>query len=218
MILTFTQPVMYQAVKSHSTTVTLYEQHLLREGIPSEEIEAVKKKSRDKFEEAFSRFNNEGVEIHTETLQGTWSGFTRIDPAEPDTTVSAPEIQAVADIITRAPNGFQVHPKVLKLLEGRRAMSQGKARMDWGMGEALAYATLLRQGTSIRISGQDVKRGTFSHRHAVLFDFQNGEEFSVRWHRQHRKALILKCSTAFSPKRPCWVLSLDTPLPIRTRL
>lgn len=174
---TFTQPVMYQAVKSHPTTVTLYEQHLLREGIPSDEIEAIKKKSRDKFEEAFNRFNNEGVEIHTETLQGTWSGFTRIDPAEPDTAVSAPEIQAAADIITRAPNGFQVHPKVQKLLEGRRAMAQGKARLDWGMGEALAYATLLRQGTSIRISGQDVKRGTFSHRHAVLFDFQNGEEF-----------------------------------------
>ncbi|HNE25280.1 MAG TPA: 2-oxoglutarate dehydrogenase E1 component, partial [Leptospiraceae bacterium] len=175
---TFTQPVMYDAVKNHPTTVTLYEQRLLQEGIPAEEVEAIKKKSRDHFEEAYQRFQGGGVEVQFETLKGKWTGFTRINPSEPVTAVAEDELRAVADILTRAPGGFSVHPKIQKLLEGRRAMLAPGGKIDWGMGEALAYGTLLRQGYPIRISGQDVKRGTFSHRHAVLFDVKTDEEYA----------------------------------------
>ncbi|MBL8021118.1 MAG: 2-oxoglutarate dehydrogenase E1 component [Leptospirales bacterium] len=173
----FTQPVMYHAVKAHPTTVTLQEQFLLREGFSQEELDTIKTNSRDHFENAYKRSQTEGFGIQIQTLKGNWSGFTRIDASDPVTAVPLDELRAVADMVTRAPTGFSVHPKIQKLLEQRKAMAQPGGRVDWGMGETLAYGTLLRQGTSVRISGQDVKRGTFSHRHAVLFDFQNDDEY-----------------------------------------
>ena len=74
------------------------------------------------------------------------------------------------------PAGFKLHPRVEKVIADRRAMGEGKLPLDWGMGETLAYATLLDDGYGVRLSGQDVGRGTFSHRHAVLHD-QNREKW-----------------------------------------
>ena len=81
---------------------------------------------------------------------------------------------AVAEI----PDGFKLHPRVEKVMADRRAMGEGKLPLDWGMGEKLAYATLLDDGYGVRLSGQDTGRGTFFHRHAVLHD-QNREKWDA---------------------------------------
>jgi 2-oxoglutarate dehydrogenase E1 component len=91
----------------------------------------------------------------------------------------SPELLAqVGKALTTLPPSFNVHPKLAKLLAGRAEMAAGKRPVDWGMGEALALGTLAWEGVRVRLSGQDVRRGTFSHRHAVLFDQQTGQPYS----------------------------------------
>jgi 2-oxoglutarate dehydrogenase E1 component len=96
---------------------------------------------------------------------------------EVDTAVSADELAAVSGTLTSYPNGFHIHPKVKKLLEQRAEMGEGKRPVDFGMAEALAFGTLLRQGTPVRLSGQDSRRGTFNQRHAALIDIENEEVY-----------------------------------------
>ena len=94
-----------------------------------------------------------------------------------DTTVPAAELLRLSQRLTTLPEGFTLHSRVKKIVDDRRAMGEGKLPVDWGMGENLAYATLLASGYGIRISGEDVGRGTFFHRHAAMHD-QNRD----RWH------------------------------------
>jgi 2-oxoglutarate dehydrogenase E1 component len=91
---------------------------------------------------------------------------------EVDTAVSAEELSTLGELMVRVPSGFTVHPKVKKLLDQRVQMAQGRQPIDFGTAELLAYGALLRQGTPVRLSGQDSRRGTFNQRHATLFDYQ----------------------------------------------
>jgi 2-oxoglutarate dehydrogenase E1 component len=92
--------------------------------------------------------------------------------------------------LTSTPKGFNVHPKVQKLLEGRAEMAEGKRPVDWGMGEALAFGSVLWEGVRVRLSGQDVRRGTFSHRHAVLFDQQTNAPYAPLAHLRDGQGAI----------------------------
>src|SRR5690606_36363047 len=87
-----------------------------------------------------------------------------------DTAVPVSELKRLAQRITAVPEGFQVHPLVEKVLKDRAAMGRGELNLDWGMGEHLAYASLVASGYSVRLTGQDAGRGTFTHLHAVLHD------------------------------------------------
>jgi 2-oxoglutarate dehydrogenase E1 component len=93
-----------------------------------------------------------------------------------DTGVDAERLEAIAAGITTPPDGFTVHPKVKKGLAERREMAAGKRAMDWGMAEALAFGSLLQEGVPVRLAGEDSRRGTFNHRHAVLVDYETGDE------------------------------------------
>src|SRR5690606_5592895 len=93
-----------------------------------------------------------------------------------DTYVSIDTLKMLGEKLTQVPANFKLHPRVERIIADRKAMAQGKMPLDWGMAESLAYASLLHEGYSVRISGQDSGRGTFFHRHAVLHD-QNRE----RW-------------------------------------
>jgi 2-oxoglutarate dehydrogenase E1 component len=177
----FTQPVMYKKIKSLPTTFKIYEQKLLDEGFEKEKLETIKKSARAKLEDAFQRVEKKAVQIEREALSGNWTGFEKADfvnPAPPSTNVNRETIEKIATQLTEVPDGFKANKKIARLLEQRRAMVFDKdGQLDWGMAENLAYGTLLAEKTSIRLSGQDSKRGTFSHRHAAIFDSETGEEF-----------------------------------------
>jgi 2-oxoglutarate dehydrogenase E1 component len=107
--------------------------------------------------------------------------------AEVDTAVAQQDLTAIGEKIASYPDGFHIHPKVKKLLEQRSEMARGKRALDFGMAEALAFGSLLKQGTPVRLTGQDSVRGTFSQRHAALIDIENETEFFPLQHvAQHQ--------------------------------
>jgi 2-oxoglutarate dehydrogenase E1 component len=114
-------------------------------------------------------------------MGGVWSSYRGgPDGATPEvpTAVPAEKLRALSAKLLELPHGFQPHPKLVPILEARHHALMSGAPFDWATGEMLAYATLLSEKTPVRISGQDVKRGTFSHRHAVLWDMKTGEEYA----------------------------------------
>src|SRR5262249_37420016 len=114
------------------------------------------------------------------SMGGVWArykGGTSADAPDAPTTVSLELIAKVAAAMTTVPPAFTPHPKIKKLLEQSAEMARGEIPIDWGMGESLAFGTLLAEGTRVRLSGQDSERGTFSHRHAVLHDYKTAERY-----------------------------------------
>lgn len=179
---TFTQPGMYEIIKKHPGTFAVFDRSLPESELPSAEREAIRNGYNQTLEEAFQRFQSQNIQVDIETLQGKWQGLRKIDPeSNPETGVSETVLKKVTEIITFVPDGFNLNKKLQRLFEDRRKMifePQASKGVDWGMGELLAYGTLLAEGFSVRISGQDCKRGTFSHRHATVFDTETGEEFT----------------------------------------
>ena len=110
------------------------------------------------------------------TLPAYWSNYSG-GPYKPeyevDTGLSAARIEEISNSLTTYPRQFHIHPKIKKLLEQRREMGRGERLFDYGMAEALAFGSLLLQGTPVRLSGQDSQRGTFNQRHSVLVDIEN---------------------------------------------
>jgi 2-oxoglutarate dehydrogenase E1 component len=174
-----TQPLMYRNISKHPGTRKLYADRLVAEGVVSasepEAMIAVYRAAMDK-----------GLHTNTSILSNykpphliDWSEYKGghwTDAVE--TKVPAERLQKLGAQAVQAPEGFKVHARVQKVLSDRQAMLTGKQPVDWGMGEILAYASLLDDGYAVRISGEDVGRGTFSHRHAVLHD-QNRESWDA---------------------------------------
>jgi 2-oxoglutarate dehydrogenase E1 component len=124
---------------------------------------------------------SEDIKVYVQTLTDQWKGLKKIDfDNEPNTSVDLTTLQKIAEKITQVPKGFHLNSKLVRLFQDRYNMifKPEEKKIDWGMGELLAYGSLLLEGTPVRISGQDCKRGTFSHRHAVVFDSETGEEYS----------------------------------------
>ncbi len=113
-------------------------------------------------------------------LPGYWSNYSG-GPYKPeyevDTGLSAAAIEEISNSLTTYPRQFHIHPKIKKLLEQRREMGRGERLFDYGMAEALAFGSLLLQGTPVRLSGQDSQRGTFNQRHSVLVDIENEQHY-----------------------------------------
>ncbi|GFO54566.1 2-oxoglutarate dehydrogenase subunit E1 [Geomonas sp. Red276] len=170
----FTQPLMYQQIKLRPQLHELYQNELIAEGYDAESLKGIEAEVVEELRLASER---ESVPRESAFL-ARWSGMK---PAIPrgavHTAVGEEVIQALAEKISVTPQGFNPHPKVAALLQKRREAVQKGGPLDWGTAETLAYATLLNQGVSVRISGQDVRRGTFSHRHAALFDQVTGSPF-----------------------------------------
>jgi 2-oxoglutarate decarboxylase len=172
-----TQPKMYKLIKEHRSVRKLYTETLLRKGdISPEEAEEWLDKFQAKLQEAFDRTKEETQPpSHSEALytDEEITGFQR-EPS-PDTSVPAESLQQVGEALTGVPEGFTIHPKLKPILARRRAMFEGKEPVDWAFGEMLAFGSLLTEGNRVRLSGQDSGRGTFSQRHAILFDYLTGE-------------------------------------------
>jgi 2-oxoglutarate dehydrogenase E1 component len=172
-----TQPMMYKRIAKHPGTRKLYADRLVNEGhLTAGDADGLIKAYRDALDK--------GEHVEQTTLTDfkrsfaiDFSAYKGTHWAHPtDTTLSAAEVGRLAEKITRVPEGFKPHPTVEKVLAARREMGAGRAPIDWGTSEMLAYGSLLEKGYGVRISGEDSGRGTFSHRHAVVHD-QNRE----RW-------------------------------------
>ncbi|HYC48144.1 MAG TPA: 2-oxoglutarate dehydrogenase E1 component [Burkholderiales bacterium] len=172
-----TQPLMYKRIAKLPTTRRLYAERLQREGVigehESEEMIATFRKALD----GGYHTNKTILQNFKPPFEIDWSKYKGSKWNEQDDTrLPLETIKMLGERITRVPDNFKLHPRVQKIMDDRRAMARGEMPLDWGMAEHLAYASLLNEGYSIRLSGQDSGRGTFFHRHAVLHD-QNRE----RW-------------------------------------
>ncbi len=178
----FTQPLMYKAISSHETIVNVYSKRLIAEGvITAEEFESMKAAYRKSLDEDFSA--SEGYKANkADWLDGRWSGMKSAkDLDDPRKGLTGVDIKILKDLglkITKAPKTFSVHKTMQRVLDARHKMIEEGVGLDWSMGENLAFATLLNDGFRIRLSGQDVQRGTFSQRHAVLVDQQTGKFYT----------------------------------------
>jgi 2-oxoglutarate dehydrogenase E1 component len=164
---TITQPLMYKAIASHPP---LWKVFAAASGLDAGDLPA---RVRAEFGQAQEDAKRIGHRVALAYLPGYWARFhggCHNASFEVDTGVAREELRAIAEGLASRPAGFAIHPKVGKLLEQRAEMVSGARRLDYGMAEALAFGSLLRQGVPVRLSGQDSERGTFNQRHAVLVD------------------------------------------------
>lgn len=173
-----TQPLMYAMIRKHKTTRTLYAEQMVNEGVLSkEEVDTMANEYRD----ALDRGENVARGLVSEpdsSLFVNWSPYLGHDWLTPaDTGYDLKELQTLAEKISHVPDGIVVQKQVAKIYDDRRKMAGGALPMNWGMAETMAYATMLKEGYRIRMTGQDVGRGTFSHRHAVVHGQKTGERY-----------------------------------------
>lgn len=166
-----TQPLMYRAIGKHPGTRALYAQKLAGAGVvSSQESEALVDEVKTRLKQGQSPLQ---LNILTERYRyrADWTRFAGGQlTTSVDTRVPTAELTRLGMCITQVPDNFELHPIVAKVIADRRKMAAGEQKIDWGMAEHLAYATLLSAGYAVRITGEDSGRGTFSHRHAVLHD------------------------------------------------
>jgi 2-oxoglutarate dehydrogenase E1 component len=166
-----TQPLMYKSIRSHPGTRALYARRLAAEGvIKPEEAEGMIATYRNAMDRGLHT-NTTIISNYKPPFAVDWTPYLGKHWSDAaDTAVPMKTLKALARKLTDVPANFKLHPRVEKVIADRRAMGEGELALDWGMGETLAYASLLDQGFGVRLSGQDSARGTFSHRHAVLHD------------------------------------------------
>jgi 2-oxoglutarate dehydrogenase E1 component len=174
---TFTQPVMYKEIREHPTITTLYANRLEKEGvITADEARAIRGELKSTLEDALAYARDFMPRQQVFALGGVWQGFSWAgEDWSAETKVSTDRLRALSDSLRRLPASFTPHKRVQKLLEERHGMVTKGEGIDWGCAETLAYASVLAEGTPVRLTGQDVGRGTFSHRHAILHDAETGE-------------------------------------------
>jgi 2-oxoglutarate dehydrogenase E1 component len=174
-----TQPLMYKKIAAHPGTRKLYGEKLVAQNVlPADGPDKMVKELRAAFDAGkhtvdpvLTNFKSKYAVDWAPFLGKKWT-----DSA--DTALPLAEIKRLAERITTVPSNFKVHPLVEKVLADRAAMGRGEINVDWGMGEHLAYASLVASGYAVRLSGEDCGRGTFTHRHAVLHD-QNREKWDT---------------------------------------
>jgi 2-oxoglutarate dehydrogenase E1 component len=171
----FTQPQMYKKIRSHQTTLEIYANKLVEEGVISRseaesQIASWREKLDGEFEAAQSYKPNKA-----DWLDGRWAGLKPANDGADDarrgtTGVALDKLRFIGDRLSYVPEGFNIHKTIQRFMESRKKMIETGSDIDWAMGEALAFGTLVDEGHPVRLSGQDSERGTFSQRHSVLID------------------------------------------------
>ncbi|MFI5334058.1 MAG: 2-oxoglutarate dehydrogenase E1 component [Chlamydiales bacterium] len=184
---TFTQPLAYRQIHSKQSVRTLYRTQLIRAGVINETTAAaLETEFKEGLQTALESITSVAPTNGEEKPSAKGDLFAKIE-----TSVCVERLQLLARTFCHVQEGFHIHPKIQKLLGERLAMmSSDKASIDWGMGEHLAYATLLTEGVHVRIAGQDVRRGTFSHRHGVWVDQKSAEHYFPLSHLDPKQALF----------------------------
>ena len=169
----FTQPKLYKAIAKHENPRDIYAAKLIAEGIIDENyISKLEQEYKDSLETELEDSRKEDKTVITPFMADEWKGFVSVQEDEMvkpiDTSYPKEKLTQIANSLTSLPKGKKFLRKVDKLVEDRRKMFFENDSLDWAMGELLAYGSLLQEGFGVRMSGQDVERGTFSHRHAVV--------------------------------------------------
>ncbi len=175
----FTQPLMYKKIKDKLPAREVYAQQLISEKVVTDgEAQAMVDEFMKYLDEAFEATKSYKPN-KADYLEGKWSGMKVAygDERRGETAVPNDRLQEVGKTLSNVPSTFAVNPKIARLLEAKKKMFETGKEFDWATGEALAFGTLLKDGYAIRLSGQDVGRGTFSHRHAIMYDQTTEEKY-----------------------------------------
>lgn len=167
---TFTQPKLYEKVRPHAVPAEVYAEKLKAVGVTAGELETIEKAYADELAEAFEKAQK-GI---TSKAKGE-----KVTAGKTETMAEAGMVKKVADVWSKQPKDFVINEKVGKVVDERIAMLLGEKPLNWGAAETAAYGCLLQEGISVRMTGQDVQRGTFSHRHAVLVSAADGSKWNV---------------------------------------
>ena len=172
----FTQPDMYRKIKNHPKLLTLYQKQLIKENILSpEEGDFIVQQSNAHWEEQLDNLRTGKQAISEKDYIGEKETIPQKDLKS--TAVQKQTLEDVLELLSSLPEGFNPHPKLRKILE-KRKQALAEDKLDWAVCELAAYGCLIKEGFSVRLTGQDSKRGTFSHRHAIYFDYETKESFS----------------------------------------
>ena len=175
----FTNPVMYKKIKKQKTTLTLYTERLVKDGlIPEGEIEDMKAAFQARLNEEFEA-GKEYRPNKADWLDGKWSHLDKQDKKyqRGKTAIKKSTFVEIGKALSTAPDGFPLHKTVGRLLDAKREMFDSGTGFDWATGEALAFGSLLTEGYKVRLSGQDSARGTFSQRHSALINQENEDRY-----------------------------------------
>jgi 2-oxoglutarate decarboxylase len=177
----YTQPILYRKIKEHPSVATLYSERLVREGVVTEEeVAAMRRAVAERLSQSYDELQRGTERFELQELSAVPSD--EISSFCPRTAVNQPVLERVIRGITHFPDNFHLHPKLRGFIERRRETLAKNSPIDWAFGEALAFGTLVLEGTAVRLSGQDSGRGTFSQRHLAFYDSETGGRYIPMQH------------------------------------
>lgn len=179
----YTQPLMYDIIRKHPTLREKYSKQLIQSGTCDQAYADTLMTNRmNELQQIFETAKATPPKVKVFKFDGGWKGLkkaTQADIEKPvNTSVDLAALKKVGTLLSEIPASFNLHPKLTKLIDTRKAMASGAEPVDWGMAELLAYGSLINEGTSVRLTGQDCVRGTFTHRHSGFYDTKTGEQYS----------------------------------------
>ncbi len=213
----FTQPLLYRDIEKRKPVRAAFADRLISLGVTKAEADEIVDRRRKHLEEEHDVAKARDYTVRQTLSPGVWRGCiggSETSAVEAETGVPRARLSDLLTKLTALPGSFHPHPKIVKLLESRRAMARGEKPLDWAAGEALAFATLATEKWRVRITGQDAERGTFSHRHAVLHDVENGATHVPLAHLAPNQQSVFIANSALSEMGVLgfeYGYSLDTP-------
>ncbi|WP_349361467.1 2-oxoglutarate dehydrogenase E1 component [Stappia sp.] len=177
----FTQPIMYRKIRKHPTTLQIYAEKLVKEGVLSQdEVDKMRADIRAQLDAEFEA-GQAYKPNKADWLDGKWSGLKQAkdldDPRRGQTGITREDMETLGTALSNVPEGFNVHRTIRRFLDNRKKMFDTGQGIDWATAEALAFGSLLLDGHAVRLSGQDCERGTFSQRHSVLYDQETEDRY-----------------------------------------
>ncbi|MBX7259390.1 MAG: 2-oxoglutarate dehydrogenase E1 component [Candidatus Hydrogenedentes bacterium] len=190
----FTQPVLYRTIESRKSVREGYLEHLLTlGGVTRAEAEEIAVRRREVLEAELTVARTEEAPKPPGQLKGIWSAYKGgpdTNVPDVDTGVPREKLCSLLEKLTHLTEDIHPHPKLERILESRREIARDDKPVDWAAAEALAFASLATEGTRVRLSGQDSGRGTFSHRHAIVYDIEDGQPYISLQHLDEKQAAV----------------------------
>ncbi len=184
----FTQPVMYRKIKTHPRLEEIYSRQLIAEGVIDDAKYKELAKNIDSLLDSEFEKSEDFEAKEANWLKKDWSHIENGEKTQAKTAIAKEELEGLIAKTTKIPEGFNVNSKIRKQFETREKTFKSGKNIDWGLAENLAFASLIKEGFPVRITGQDSGRGTFSHRHSILHDLENGAKYSVFSELENEKA------------------------------